>query len=220
MRIPLIEPYKNTPEEETIFLEDIYFEYPQDALIDEKTKLSFIKAVEKTVRTSIEYREYIEYLVNSVGMSVCSVFTNLNKGLSKKFKIEIHHEPFTLYDIVEIVLQKHLCEKDIIDFFDVSEEVMRVHYMGKVGLIPLSLTVHELVHKGHVFIPLQFIHEGFMQFYNEYKPYINEQLSDILVKKIDLSKTFNNQSNVALKKKIIYLKHEKYDNLPEKLQAG
>jgi hypothetical protein len=69
-----------------------------------------------------------------------------------------------------------------------------------------------------VFIPLQYLDEGFLAFYHEYKEEIHgTPLEEILMKKIEVSKTFNFRSNSVLQKKYIYIKNEKYDNVPEKL---
>ena len=218
MRIPIIEPYNETAPEETLFLPAEFYERDPLTLVTDKDKVAFFKSVEKMVRGSYEYKEYIGYLINSQQMNVCSAFDNLGKDLARSIRLEIHHEPFTLYDIVYIIYLRFINKGKEVNVFDLAEEVLKTHFLGRVGLLPLSKTVHELVHVGKVFIPLQYLDEGFLAFYHEYKEEIHgTPLEEILMKKIEVSKTFNFRSNSVLQKKYIYIKNEKYDNVPEKL---
>ena len=109
------------------------------------------------------------------------------------------------------------------DMFTICDDVMRLHYEGKVGLIPLSETVHELVHSGKIFIPLQFIDIGFNDFYNEYMDTIKgmDGLTDMLNAKVALSKEFAkdpDQFTSILKKKYTYVANQGYDAIPEKIE--
>ena len=221
MRIPFVEPYRETVEEETVFVCEKTSERDDIVIIDDKAKTKYIKYLEKLIRGSYEYKkEYIPYLSDSQGMNICSVFMSIGKKLARSVKIHIHHEPFTLYDICLIVLTKHMEARDKINTMDICEEVMEIHFKGQVGLLPLSCTVHEAVHAGKVFIPLQYLDDGFMKFYNEYKPYIKKLgMEEILMKKLELSKTFNNQTNSILKKKFIKVQSDQYERIPEKLDV-
>ena len=137
-------------------------------LLSDKDKIKFIKMVETICRSSIEYKQYIQYLKDEVDMTQCSFFQNINKKNGAKVSIEIHHEPFTLFDIVQIVTEKHIKEDIQINPLNVAEEVMKLHYRNLVGLIPLSVTVHELVHDGKIFIPLQYLYGDYTKFIHEY----------------------------------------------------
>lgn len=219
MKIPIIEPYKECAPKEILYLPKDVYERDPLILVNDKDKVKFIKSIEKTVRGSFEYREYISYLVNSQEMNVCSAFGGLEKSLAKSIKLEIHHEPFTLYDISYLVYLRFLNEGKDINVFDLADAVLRIHFQGRVGLLPLSKTVHELVHVGKVFLPLQCIDDGFMAFYHDYKAEIGQtMLESVLMKKLEISKTFNFKSNSVLQKKYIYIKNEDYDNIPEKMK--
>jgi hypothetical protein len=63
-------------------------------------------------------------------------------------KIEFHHHPFTLWDIVETVIRKHIEAFKEYNAFDVAEEVATMHYSFLVGLMPLSPGVHKLFDDG------------------------------------------------------------------------
>jgi hypothetical protein len=97
-------------------------------------------------------------------------YNNVSKDKAKRVSIEIHHIPFTMYDIVATVLRKYEEEEIPIDPYAIAEEVVALHYKGMVSLVPLSTTVHELYHRGDVFIPLQYVDKGFVLFYQAYKP--------------------------------------------------
>lgn len=219
MRIPKINRYRENGDKEFIHLKEIEFAKPKYIFFDEKAKIKFIKMIEKNVRNSLEYKDFIKYLSENVGMKFCSFFNNISKDLGRRIKIEIHHEPFTLFDITSIILEKYIVEELPINPFKISEEIMKIHYQGKVGLIPLSITVHQLVHSGKVFIPLQYLDNGFMKFFEEYKYYINDQMKELLQTKINMSKTFNLDENNILKKKYLYIVNEGYDSTPEMLES-
>lgn|SRR5574344_518028 len=182
--------------------------YKNDSLMydlsDDKTKSSFVDYVEKLIRRSDEYKEMIKYLREHINMNHCSYFRKVNNGL-KKITIEIHHSPFTLYDITYIVLQQHIEDELEINPFSIAEEVMYMHFRGIVGLIPLSKTVHELVHAGQIFVPINNVFGDVYGFYNEYKDYMTTKQKEMLYKNINISdKLAENIPNV-LKKKFVYL---------------
>lgn len=220
MRIPLIEPYKETAPEETIFLPTQESDRPPLLIVTDKDKVKFIKYVEKMVRGSYEYKEYISYLTGICEMNFCSAFQNLDKQTVRKLSLEMHHEPFTLFDISLVVLQWFQNEHLDVNEYDIVDKILELHFRGMIGLLPLSKTVHEAVHVGKVFIPLQYLDEGFMKFYHAFKREVNQcELESVLLKKLELSKTFNFKSNSILHKKYIYVNHEGYDNIPSKMEV-
>jgi hypothetical protein len=77
-------------------------------LLTDKAKVKFIQQIEKIVRSSLEYKEMVEFLKENADFSNCKFYVNITG--SKKIKIEIHHTPFTLFDIVSIALDKWDCE--------------------------------------------------------------------------------------------------------------
>ena len=228
MRLPRIQNYDNSSNHEEIKINSLDIPRMFWNLNNPKDKDKFIKKVEMIVRSSMEYHELIDYLKYKMGMNFCSFFHKVSKDIygKVKFRIEIHHEPFTLYDITAVVLNNRInnstdCER--IDIYDIADEVMENHYAGHVGLIPLSVTVHELVHSGKVFIPLQFLDTGYIQFYQKYKNSIMSMdgLSDMLKAKISLSQEYAKDPSSfisILKKKYIYVAHDTYDSTPDKFE--
>lgn len=218
MRIPKIYRYSDNVDTERIEIKSTHFTKPTPVFITDKEKDKFVKVVKKLCRTSYEYKEFVSYLVLNEGMDVCSFFNNVKKSVDKGIQIEIHHEPFTVEDIIQIVTAKWIAEDRRMNYFGVAEEVMSLHFQGKVGLIPLSVTVHQLVHVGKVFIPLQFLDNGFLEFFKEYKPYITDQMKSVLEQKIKLSKTSSLEDNDILRKKYIYVVNE-YNSTPRLIEV-
>ena len=177
----------------------------------------YIKTCETIIRKSMEYKDYIKFLKDNLNMDQCLVLSHLKNGNGKKYRIEIHHEPFTLFDIVETVINRRLQEGDPIDSLKVADEVMDLHYSGKVGLVPLTVTMHELVHRGRIFIPLQLIYQKYNEFFKEYEPYMNSTLIDKIEGKVNLSLHTENIVSDSLDVEFVYLDVDgfKFPEIPD-----
>lgn len=152
-----------------------------------KERVKFIKMVESTCRKSMEYKEYMKFLKRNTDLRRCAILKGLNTGNGKRYTIEIHHEPFTLFDIVETVLNKREMLGEKVEPLSIADEVMGLHYDGKVGLIHLSTTMHQLVHDDKIFIPLQYIYQSYNEFFTEYREYFNSLVIEKLEMKVEMS---------------------------------
>lgn len=176
-----------------------------------------IKKIEKIVRNSYEYREYIKFLKEEIDMNECSFF----KGVIRDdVRIEIHHAPFTLYDITSIVFYYMQVNNFNVTPLDVAEEVMKLHYEGLVGLIPLSLTVHDLVHTGDVFIPVDSVYGNVSGFVKKYKTYMTEDQKNLLLKNIEETNKLNNDkyNPSILERRYMYIEVDGME-LPKKIKT-
>lgn len=163
-------------------------------LATDRDQIKFIKRVETLVRTSMEYRDYINFLKDYVNMKHCAFFNNIENSQGSKVRIEIHHEPLTLFDIVQTVLNKHLDEGIPINDLFIADEVMELHYKNQVGLIPLSKSVHQIVHNGtDIIIPLNMVYGEYAKFIEEYNDYLDESVVSKLERKINETKTINTE---------------------------
>lgn len=145
----------------------------------------YIKQIESLIRKSTEYRELVEFIKKKMNRSACYVNPAISNTNGKKYSIELHHEPLTLYDLVDIELVRREMEMCTLDKWEVAETVMELHYMGLVGLFPLSKTQHELIHNGKVFIPLQHVYEDFYGYYTKYAEVIESEYCKHIKEKID-----------------------------------
>ena len=155
------------------------FDYLIWDLDNEKDLRKYFFTIEKEVRQSYEYREMIQYIKDNYDMNRCS-FIKVSGTDEVDVKIEIHHYPFTLYDIVTIVYRKRIFYQESLEVQLVAKEVTMLHYRLLVGLIPLSKTVHELVHDGKLFIPVQNVLGKYAEFIKIYKQFMDEEQLDTI----------------------------------------
>ena len=112
---------------------------------------SFTLGVEKLVRRSAEYRQYIDWLSGEKDLSRCAILGNV--GWTEA-TVELHHYPFTLHRICAVEASR-MAEGGGTDTFSIADEVLRLHYANEVGLVPLCSTMHELSHRHKVFVDLR-----------------------------------------------------------------
>ena len=215
MRVPKTHHY-DTSEKITRVHLDAPIVIPRLPVItNDRQRVKLIKTIETYVRSSLEYKDLIKYLKDYIDMNQCEFFQNFD-GSQKPGLIQIHHEPFDLFSITQIVMNRQEKELGYINELQVAEEVMRLHYEGKVGLVPLSTTVHQLYHRGDIFIPLQYVDRGFLAFYHEYKAYMTEYI-EMLNRLVNMSSKYEASSNNILQKHLIYLDTMGYNQKPQKI---
>ena len=149
-------------------------------LTKSKNLTKFFFAVERICRQSWCYQRMIQFLRQHSDMNKCAFYKNVSNLDCTSIHIHAHHSPFTLFDIVSTVYQKRLALHESIEENDIAQEVMWNHYRMVVGLIPISETVHELVHNGFLFIPTTAPFGYYKEFYRSYEPFIDPELKRIL----------------------------------------
>lgn len=205
---------------EVVHIENVPDNEYHVSISTDKEKERLIKRIERIVRKSGEYRDYIMFLRQNLDMDSCAFFNNITKKTNSKIRIEVHHEPLTLYDITKIILEKYIETGEEIDDLMIAEEVAEIHYKNQVGLIPLSKTLHEVVHNSNkLVIPMYMISGNYMSFLRETEEYWKEDKA--IVKKLELlfqrSKELNESSFDVLKEKFIYLDVDGFE-LPVKIE--
>ena len=149
-------------------------------LNDDKDYKKYTKDIEKCIRQSFEYKIFIRYLKENFGMDRCAFLSNVSNEEDPSIRIELHHYPLSLYDIVNIVYRKRVYNHESLSIFMVAEEVLRLHYQLLIGLIPLSETVHQLAHAGRLFIPVNKVMGRYKLFVSIYFPFIEPEQLDTL----------------------------------------
>lgn len=183
----------------------------------DKDHVKYIKRMEQIIRSSMEYRDYIAYLKEYVNMNHCAFFNNVENAQGSRVRIEIHHEPLTLFDIVKTVLNKHIEESIPLNDLYIADEVMELHYTNKVGLIPLSKSMHQIVHNSNeVIIPLNLIYGDYKSFIEEYNDYLDEDLVDKIERKINDTRSFSKEMADKLSPSYVYIDVDGY-SLPKKV---
>lgn len=182
-----------------------------------KDRVKFIKTCEAIIRKSEEYKEYIKFLKTHLDMNRCTVLKNLKSGNGKRYSIEIHHEPFTLFDVCDIVLTKFEDLSQPINPYLISDEIMMLHYDEKIGLVPLSKTMHELVGNDKIFLPLQYIYQNYSEFYDEYEEFISDNIKQKIELKVNLSLKCGDVVSDILDPEYVYIEVDgfKFPEIPE-----
>lgn len=173
-------------------------------LLDEKDYVKYIKDLERFVRQTLEYKNMVQYLREYMNMKSCAFLPNVTNEFTPKIRIEIHHSPITLYEICTTIVKKRMTLGECLDIEAVAYEVLYIHYCLMVGLIPLSETVHELVHNQYIFIPANRVYGYYRAFVNQYKDYIDPELIDKLnmIEKIAQDQIYNDYMQILEKKYI------------------
>lgn len=189
-------------------------ERPVYVIKNNKERYKYCTTVKTLVRRVPEYNEYVRFCKKHLGMYGCDVFRNLNNDpeLHKKYTIELHHTPFTLMEIINVVVSKRIAYGESLNPNLVAEEVLELHYDGKVGLINLSKTAHELAEKGRIFIPLQRIyHSGYMEFVKEYEDFIDDNLKEKIELIIQMSQKASDIVADCLDPEFTYINIDGFD---------
>jgi len=161
---------------------------------DTKEFPKIIRTIKTMIRSSYEYKNLMKFLKEHRDFYKTAIYRGIVRTPEKKFTVEVHHVPFVLEDIVVTVINKRMANGESLKFLDICDEIMRLHYEGLVGLVPLDKTTHALIHSENapeVFYPLQFIDFGdYHEFYKMYKKYIPDNVKAAYSYHQDLSMRF------------------------------
>ena len=175
-------------------------------LTNDKDLMAYFKKIENVCRSSRCYKKLINFLRDYVDMNSCSFYENINNIDTYNIKIHIHHSPLTLFDIVSTIYSKRVACNESLSVPMVAKEVMFNHYKMVVGLIPLSETVHELVHNGFLFVPTTTVFGNYKDFIEQYKKYMDPSLLLNLKKVEEISKEYDiNKETKVLELHPIYI---------------
>ena len=218
MRIP--KPDKITGNKSSI--KEVHYERPiiiprYPVISTDKQRVKLIKTIERLVRVCIDYRDLISYLRNYIDMNQCEFFSNFKAG-KRKGMIEIHHSPFDLFTIVDVVMTRMEKKEGYISELVVADRVLRMHYEGLIGLIPLSITCHELVHDGKLIVPLNCVYGRFSEFTNEYYDELGEDRLEMLAENIKLTKSLKRSDFNILNVQYVYTSIDGF-NLPQLMEV-
>ena len=208
---------------ESIVLKDVPdCDFESFDLSDDKSFERYIKEIDMFVRGSFEYRyKFIPFLKKYFGFNKCAFLRNVTNVESSKIKIEIHHYPFTLGDIERIVYRKRAYYGESLEPTMVAKEILQLHFLGMVGLIPMSITAHKLYHNSKLFIDVSKVFGRWQLFVEYYKPFITDEQLDVL-NRIEKYSYENSpiQNRTILDTNLVYLDNrDKQYQLPDMNQA-
>lgn len=162
--------------------------------------VNFIKGVERIVRQSDEYKKYIYYLKNVVGLDHCQVLPDITPDEKGKITIEMHHGPiFTLYDYAEIILEYYLIRGYKISTFRIADTLIEEHKKNHIQVVMLLSTVHEEVHNRNIFINYQQAWGDLNAFLKKYGCAMSTPLKEKMNRYIDRSLMYDSNDFGVLK---------------------
>lgn len=131
-----------------------YLDLNRYSISDPKEMDKFVKSTEKIIRGSLEYREFVSYVRDTLAYNYCALTL---ESLEETDDIEIHHHPVTLYDIVKSTVSKLTLEQTGFNTFKVASEVIELHFQLRIGFIPLLGSLHKKFHNGYLDIPIELV---------------------------------------------------------------
>jgi hypothetical protein len=176
----------------------------------------FIFDVEREVRGSIEYKRLIKFLKDNMGLNESPFQENITSRDGNRISMELHHTPFTLFDISLIVFNKRLYYNESLELEAVAKEVTKLHYYLVVGLVSLSKTEHELVHKSYLFVPCNKVMGNYGKFIDYYHKFMTPEQLELIDRIEQYSQTYNeSQNEVILQNNLITLDTSNAYELPK-----
>ena len=185
-------------------------------MFDEKDLKKYIDDVKKTCRGSYEYQAMVAYLRENMDMRKCSILENVeNYGNGCKIRIELHHHPFTIEDIIRTVLRKRQAFHENLELELTAKEVMYLHYNLMVGLIPLSQTAHDVLHNNYIFIPNDKVYGNYKKFVNLYYDFIEPEILDTFDRLEEVTDSDNTAHYTVFEQNRIYIDPDTEYTLPD-----
>ena len=145
---------------------------------NEKNKSRFIKVIEMLIRGSHEYRQFIAYLKKEADLTYCSILRGLDEDTFSQVSLEMHHYPFTLYDITETILNKKIRLNEDFTRLSIANDVLNLHFSLEVGIIPLTKSMHEMAHSGNILLSLEKVFGDYKRFKEEYWIYMSDPVRE------------------------------------------
>ena len=185
------------------YLDDI------DIFEDKKEYVQWLFRMKKMIRDSREYKVLVKHLKYSRGMNHCGIHPN--QIAEEGFRIELHHTPFVLEDIVDIVVRKRLMKSQSMKMQDIAYEVVQLHWLGLVGLYPLCMICHALIHDPKldpIFIPMKNVYGDPKTFAEMYWDYFSDSMKTKWQNLVTLENSYTiieNNLPPELQKKYIYI---------------
>ena len=162
---------------------DLSLDFKRISFPDDKYEKKFIKSVKIMIRGSLEYKEWLDYLIHTKNLTQC-LFTN--EKLSE-CTIEFHHHPVSLENIVTAVVDKFMDEKTMFSTADVFLEIMKMHFSMKIGVVPMVTTLHQKFHNGFLSIPMDLVIGDYQWFMTHYP--LRDQATETVNKYLTVKNT-------------------------------
>ena len=143
----------------------------------------FIKNVESSVRKSIEYKLWKNYVVDVLQVNECMItHENINE-----VTIDIHHHVPSLYVLVSALVNEKLEREEEFCTFDIATKAIELHYQNRLGYVTLLKSIHEKFHNGFLKIPVNLVRGNYQYFLDHYSKYLDEADLDIISERLSIN---------------------------------
>ena len=71
-----------------------------------------------------------------------------------------------------------LSEDEKVSCFYIAEKVMEEHFRGLIGLVPLTVTLHQMAHNRSIIVPMSKVNGAYKKFVQKYNEFIPEDIKD------------------------------------------
>ncbi len=145
----------------------------------------FIRNCERHIRSSIEYKQWRNYIIDVLGVQTCMV---TNERMDQ-CTIEVHHHVPSLFVLVKSILNKKIDNEEEFSTFDISLEAIKYHFQNKVGYVTLISSIHEKFHNGFLGIPATTIKGNYRSFMDEYSRHIDDEDLDVIHQRLSINES-------------------------------
>ena len=152
---------------------------------NEAEYVKFIRNCERHIRSSLEYKQWRNYIIDVLGIQTCMI---TNERMDQ-CTIEVHHHLPSLFVLVKSIINKKMDEEDEFSTFDISLEAIKYHFENKVGYTTIIKSMHEKFHNGFLSIPVNVIKGNYQSFIEEFSSHIDDEDLDTIQQRLSISET-------------------------------
>jgi hypothetical protein len=134
---------------------------------DETSLLYHIEYIERIVRSSDYYKIWREYIKKTENATEDAI-EKIDTKDYKKISLNIHHYPYSLYDIVLNIGISLIEEKGTTDVFEISKVVLQEHLLGNIAYVPLLVSDHQKYHSNLLCIEEEMVKGDYKTFEQKY----------------------------------------------------
>jgi hypothetical protein len=150
---------------------------------NESEYVKFIKACERNVRNSVEYRHWKNYIIDILGINTCMI----TEERMDQCTIEVHHHLPSLFVLIKSIINEKIEKEEEFCSFDIAREAIEIHFKNRVGYITLIKSIHEKFHNGFLSIPIELIKGNYKQFVNDYSSHMDDDDLDTINQRLSIN---------------------------------
>lgn len=159
------------------------FDKPQDYFLSYESRQRFIQETKRLVRRSKGYKYFKSQILKRIP------YDQINPNFSEEngCTLEMHHGPiFELVEIIDILIDAFLYYGKEVTTMTIADAVLKEHYEGRVQVMILAKTSHEIVTNRQVYINLNQFIGDVKAFMDKYEAFISNdkkrEYNDIIMR--------------------------------------